>query len=335
MHGPSTPGSVILLRRVALLITTSATLGVSACSTEDSILDPASPSAEDVADLSWILFGAATAVTVLVFVLLGFGLARRRRRDADPHVGERGAERWVIGGGVILPIVVLPPILAMSVGILDDESEGTLRVEVVGHQFWWEYRFPDLGFATANELHIPVGEDVELTLRSDDVIHSIWVPQLGGKRDLVPGQVNNLTWHAEAPGVFQGKCAEFCGIQHAKMEFLVVAEAPEDFDAWVALQRSDADPAPAVAEGARLFATQGCAACHTIRGTGADGTLGPDLTHLASRRTLGSGVLDNTFDNLFLWIDETWEVKEEITMRPIPLTDEQVSAIAAYLETLE
>lgn len=296
------------------------------------MLAPASDAARTVADLGWVMIITSTVITLGVFALLGFGLARRRREHDD---SDRGAERWIIAGGVILPVAVLIPIAGLGVAALAEDDDAALQVEVIGHQYWWEYRYPDQGVVTANELHIPVGESVELQLRSDDVIHSLWVPDLGGKTDLIPGHTTTMTLTADRAGVYQGKCAEYCGLQHAKMLFLVVAEEPDDFDRWIAQQRDDADPGPDTEEGQELFAENSCAACHAVRGTDADGRLGPDLTHIASRRTLGAGVLDNTPENLRRWIDETWEVKEGITMPPVPMSDDEVEAIAEYLESLE
>lgn len=305
------------------------------CGSDASVLDPASSAAEEVADLSWTMFATSAVVTVGVFVLLAVGLLRRRRQD--PSLSDRRAERWIIGGGIVLPVVVLTPIAALGVAALDDPPDEALHVEVTGHQYWWEYRYPDLGVVTANELHIPVGQPVELTLRSDDVIHSLWVPELGGKTDLVPGHANTMTLEADRPGTYQGKCAEYCGLQHAKMLFLVIAEPEADFERWIREQRSEADRAVGdmASHGAEVFVQESCAACHTVRGTEADGRLGPDLTHIASRRTLAAGILENTPENLRRWIDHTWDIKDGITMPPVPLTDDEVDAVVSYLETLE
>lgn len=303
------------------------------CSGDRSVLDPAGPGARDVADLGWLLIVASTVVTLGVFALLGYGLFRRRRPD-ETGGDDRSAKRWLLGGGVILPVVVILPMVGVSVGILGDEPDAALQVEVVGHQYWWEFRYPEHGFETANELHIPAGEPVELVMRSDDVIHSFWIPALGGKTDLLPGHVTHLTLEADHPGTYVGQCAEYCGIQHAKMRLLVIAQEPAEFEQWAADQRAAA-VGEVASRGAELFSSQGCASCHTVRGSAADGRLGPDLTHIASRRTLGAAVIENTPENLRRWIDETWEVKNDIVMPEVPLTDDEVEAIATYLETLE
>lgn len=303
------------------------------------MLDPAGPEAENVAELSWIIFGTAGVITLGVFALLGVGLARRRRvRGPDGPSDERRSERWVVAGGIVLPVVVLAPIAALSVGILDanesPSSDDAVRVEVIGHQFWWEYRYPDLDVSTANELHLPVDRPVELTLRSDDVIHSFWVPPLAGKVDLVPGHENTLTFQVDEPGAYWGQCAEFCGVQHAKMRLLVIAETEDRFRDWLTEQRAPAEPGQDVDEGRELFASEGCASCHTIRGTDAEGVLGPELTHLADRRMLAANVIENTPENLRHWITDTWDVKDHVIMPPVPLTDAEVESIARYLESL-
>ncbi len=220
-------------------------LGIGGCAS-DSVLDPASPDAQRVANLGWVLFGTATAVTVGVFAYLVVGLFRRHGEiaDGDRPDDERAAERSVIQGGVFLPIVVLLPILGLGVYVLDVHADPTMHIEVIGHQYWWEYRYTDEGFETANELHIPIDTPVELTLRSDDVIHSFWVPSLGGKTDLIPGHTNTLTIQADHAGTFRGKCAEYCGLQHAKMLFLVVAQSPDDYARWVDHQRARRRPVP-------------------------------------------------------------------------------------------
>ncbi len=307
-----------------------AALGVGGCAS-DSVLKPASPDAGRVATLGWLLFGAATLVTIGVFVYLVAGLFRRGRAEGPDS--ERAGERWVIGGGVVLPVVVLLPMLGFGVAILNRHVDPTMHVEVIGHQYWWEYRYTDDGFVTANELHIPIDTPVELTLRSDDVIHSFWVPSLGGKTDLIPGHVNHLTLQADEVGTYRGKCAEYCGLQHAKMLFLVVAQSRGDFGQWVDQQRRDASPSDS--RGAQLFESKSCASCHTVSGTDAEGRLGPDLTHIASRQEIGAGVLENTPANMRRWIGHTWEVKDHIAMPEIPLTDDEVAAITSYLESLK
>ncbi len=317
--------------KTVMITAIGAALALGGCSSEHSVLHPSSPEAGSVATLGWALIITASVVTAGVFALLVYGLVRRQRAQDDD---ERSGVRWLLGGGVILPVVVILPLIGFSVSIIDQPEDGVLHVDVTGHQYWWEYGYREGGFETANELHIPVGQKVELTLRSDDVVHSFWVPELAGKHDLVPGHENTMILQADHAGTYKGQCAEFCGIQHAKMRLLVIAQDEADYTAWVEQQQATAQ-GDTGSDGAHLFASQGCAGCHTVRGTEAQGRLGPDLTHIASRRTLGAVTIDNTPENMRRWIGHTWDVKDHIVMPELPLTDAQVEAIAAYLETLE
>ncbi len=315
-----------------------------------STLDPGGPGAERAASLWWMMLGLAGAVVLLVVVLLARALTRRRDPDPDPDdsgsvdggAGDRLApieRRFVLGGGVVLPLAVLVTLAVFAVDAIDAvESEaGDVEVEVVGHQYWWEIRYPGTRVVTANELHIPAGEPVTLRLTSEDVIHSFWIPELAGKKDLVPGRENTLVIEADRPGTYYGQCAEFCGIQHANMATLVVAHPRDEYEAWLAGQARDAEePTTAQEErGLEVFESGACAGCHTIRGTEAGGELGPDLTHLAGRRTLGAGVLDNTRDNLASWILDAQAHKPGSLMPPVDLDGRDAGAVVAYLESLE
>jgi cytochrome c oxidase subunit 2 len=211
-----------------------------------------------------------------------------------------------------------------------------VEVTAVGHQFWWEYRYPTLGVVTANELHLPLGRTVVLDLEGPDVIHSFWVPHLGGKRDVIPGRHNRIVATPEKLGVSWGQCAEFCGTSHANMGLRVDVQAPERFDAWVSAQRAPAaEPSgePATA-GKAIFAGSACVGCHTIRGV-STGTLGPDLTHFGSRKTLGAGMRPNTAENLAAWVRDAPAMKPGVKMPAFRLTDEQARALAAYLLALK
>jgi cytochrome c oxidase subunit II len=286
---------------------------------------------------------------VFVLVLALFAAAARRSgrerpdRLAPPDL-ERST-RLVIGGGVVLPMVVLVPLTVMMLVVADRisssdgraGSDGILEIEVVGHQFWWEVRYPGSGTVTANEIHIPAGEPVRLVMGSADVIHSVWVPQLAGKIDMIPGQTTSLEIDADRPGEYLGYCAEFCGIQHARMRFLVIAHDAEGFAAWLAAEAAPArDPVSPTAErGLVRFAEYGCAACHTVRGTDATGELGPDLTHLASRRTLGAATRPNDRDELARWILDPHEVKPGNLMPPTPIGGDELDELLDYLGGLE
>lgn len=310
----------------------------------DGGLDPEGPAAESVADLWWLMLGLGTVVFVVVAVLLVGGLFRRRHA-ADPQAGggtPARLRRWVIGGGVVMPVVVLTVVLTATVWTMRDVSggapRGALVVEIVGHQWWWEVRYPEEGITTANELYIPVGRPVAIELTSADVIHSFWVPQLAGKLDALPDGTNTLVIEADEPGEYRSECAEFCGLQHAQMGLIVVAEPTERFSSWVAGQQRPArEPADETARRGRdVFAEAGCGSCHTVQGTdGSDGTDGPDLTHVASRPTIGAGAAPNAPDDLAAWVADPHTVKEGVAMPAADLSDEELEAVVAYLETLE
>jgi cytochrome c oxidase subunit 2 len=211
------------------------------------------------------------------------------------------------------------------------------RVAAIGRQWWWEFRIPRLGVVTANELHLPAGERVVLELQAADVIHSFWVPQLAGKRDMIPGGTNYLSFVPQTPGVYAGACTEFCGVQHAWMRLRVVVEPPERFRAWAANEAAAArPPASELAQrGERLFRARNCVSCHAVRGVAeATADAGPDLTHFGSRATIGAGVLANTPENLARWLRNPQEVKPGNLMPNVRLTEDEVQALVAYLEGL-
>ncbi|HYI45802.1 MAG TPA: cytochrome c oxidase subunit II, partial [Actinomycetota bacterium] len=220
-------------------------------------------------------------------------------------------------------------------GLASDGADTDLSIEVIGHDWWWEVRYPD-GTVTANEIHIPVGEPVRLELTSADVIHSFWVPQLQVKTDQIPGRVNESWLQADSPGRYRGQCAEFCGLQHTNMVVYVVADAPDDFEAWLANESSDAaEPVGNVAERGRdLFMESSCAGCHAIRGTEASAEVGPDLTHLMSRETLGAGVLPMGPKELIDFVTDPQGTKPGMSMPPSELTDDELSAVITYLQEL-
>lgn len=300
-------------------------------------LAPAGPEADRLADLFWLLLVSAGVVVVITLGLMGWALWRRR--DADDEEDLLGSAPWenkaVTYGGIVLPTLILMALLGVTVvGLMAEPQRGDLQVDVVGHQYWWEIHYPDAGFETANELHIPTGRKVQLMLASDDVIHSFWIPQLAGKTDLVPGRTNTMVFQADEPGVYEGACAEYCGLQHANMRFLVIAQEPADYEAWV-----DEQSRPATGEGSegrQIFLDTSCAGCHTIRGTDATGDLGPDLTHLMDRRTIGANTLELTPDNLATFVADAQAVKPGAEMPPMEdlYTEEELSALLEYLETL-
>jgi cytochrome c oxidase subunit II len=300
-------------------------------------LDAAGPVAASIQALTSTMFIGGTLVFVLVMALLLLAVAREPRPLA--------ARRWLLGGGVMLPLLLLVPLLADSVrrahALTAPAPPDALVIGVTARMWWWELRYRDPAggpdIVTANELHLPVGRAVRLSLDSPDVIHSLWVPQLAGKMDLVPGRQQHLVLSASSSGVFAGACAEYCGEQHTRMALRVIASEPAQFDAWLQQQRAaPRTPGTTLALAGRgAFLVSGCAACHGIRGVSA-GRLGPDLSHVASRDTLGAMRLPNNEQTLRLWISDVQSVKPGAHMPSFKHLDPAtVAALAAYLNTLE
>ncbi len=300
---------------------------------------PKSDLGQLIYDVFMTISGWAIVIFVVVETLLLVAVWRFRHRpgrgEPRPVHGHLGLEvTWTLIPVVIVISIAVPTIAAVFRTQAPPPADA-LRIEVIGHQWWWELRYPDLGVITANELHLPVGRPVSLSLKSADVIHSFWVPQLGGKRDLIPGRVNFLTFTVREPGEYPGQCAEFCGISHANMRLLVVAQSPGEFQAWVErLKAPSAQAAGAAADGLQAFLAGGCVACHTIQGVSA-GVVGPDLTHFGSRKTLAAGLLPNTPDHLARWLASPPAVKPGALMPKLPLTEAQISALVAYLGSLK
>lgn len=303
--------------------------------TMPTILDPSGSAAQEIADLWWLLVGLGTLAFVVVAGALVVGLRRR------PGDGSRTGGRWLIGGGIVMPAVLIVVVLIATIAsmraISSAPGDEAVTIEVVGHQWWWEVRYPDEEVVTANEVHIPAGRDIRLLLRSADVIHSFWVPDLAGKMDLLPESVNTLAIDADRPGRYEGVCAEFCGVQHANMGLVVVAHDEPGFATWLDEQRRPAvEPTGDLAQrGERLFTSEGCASCHTVAGSGADGDEGPDLTHVASRETIAAGTRANTAPNLSEWIADPHAIKDGVLMPAVPLDPDELDALVAYVGALE
>ena len=319
-----------------------AVLNATGCSNGgSSVLAPRGPAAMEIADLWWFLFWMATAVLVIVLLFLAIALVRRQGQQADEQAAARGGSRIVIYAGMVGPAVILLLVFSATVWTLTKLRSPVVAdenvIHVIGRRWWWEVQYPDSQFATANEIHIPSGEPVRLVLTSPNVLHSFWVPELQGKIDLVPGAVNTLWLEADEPGVYRGTCAEFCGVQHANMNFLVIAQPPDAYAAWLEQQRRPADPPadPLAQRGQEVFLNANCIDCHTVRGTSATGNLGPDLTHLAGRRTLAAGTLDNVLGNLGGWVANPQHIKPGSLMPPADLTGVDLQALLAYLASLE
>lgn len=328
--------------RMALFTAALAAL-LAACTQEYpyNSLAPAGPVAEKQADLYWLVFWIAAAVFVLVEGALVFAIWRfRRRSPGDTPRQVHGNTRLEIAW-TIIPALLLAGVAVPTVGTIFDLAEsppGAMRIDVFAHQWWWEVRYPSLQVVTANEVHIPTGEQVVIELESDDVIHSFSVPRLAGKQDVVPGRVNTLNLAADEPGTYFGQCQEFCGLSHANMKFRVIAHEPADFDAWVQSQLAEA-AAPPSAEVEQLLPT--CFACHVIAGVGGpDPTgppppiTGPDLTHIASRQAIAAGLLPNTEEGLATWLRDPPAVKAGSKMPDYGLTEDQIDALVEYLRSL-
>jgi cytochrome c oxidase subunit 2 len=300
------------------------------------VLAPSGPAAAKIAALGWVLLSASAVVYVLTLLALALAVWRRRERPAGAPAPDAWARRIIVAtaGATALVVAALLLTSLRTVDALRPASPPAVTVHVVGHRWWWEIRYPDHDVVTANELHLPARASVQLELSTPDVIHSFWVPSLHGKLDLVPGRRNTLRLDTPGPGVHRGQCAEFCGVQHARMGLLVVVEAPEAFARWLAAQRAPAGPADEPRQaGEQLFLTW-CVACHAVRGTPAAGRIGPDLTHVGSRRTLAAGSVANTPEALAAWIADPHAIKPGVLMPALPLGPEPARAVAGYLAGL-
>ncbi|MDP8956009.1 MAG: cytochrome c oxidase subunit II [Actinomycetota bacterium] len=304
--------------------------------------------AERIAGIWWFMFWVSVAVVAFVGALLVVGMVRRRRRSGDdgaeteePTSTRRWEGRLLLFGGVVGPLLILFVLWLLTLRDVDLLAEPprppALTVDVVGRLWWWEVRYPQHRIVSANEVHIPVGQPVRLRLTTNGVIHSFWVPQLAGKTDMITGKVNTMWLEAERPGVYRGQCAEYCGIQHANMAFFVIAHPEAAFQQWLAEHASiPPEPTdPLLERGRSLFVTGTCATCHTIRGTPATGTVGPDLTNFGSRLTIGAGAVPNRPGYLGGWIVDSQSIKPGNLMPPIQVGAHELQALIAYLQSLK
>ncbi len=305
-----------------------------------SALAPAGAEARMVADLFTVMSAGAVIVWLAV---IAFMLYATKKRTQPHSVGI--ARRIILVGGVVVPVIVLTALLLHGLSLMPKLrpalAADALRIEVSGEQWWWRvrYRLPDGETVTlANEIHLPVGESVEFVLTSPDVVHSFWIPALAGKVDMTPGRTTSLIVTPHRTGIYRGACAEYCGASHARMNFLAVVTEPAAFEAWLDAQSRDAravTDALAV-RGEKAFLVNGCGACHAVRGTAADGAVGPDLTHVGSRLSLAAGTLPNDADAFRHWIARTQAIKPDVHMPPFAmLPDDDLRAIGAYLEALQ
>ena len=308
-----------------------------------NVLHPHSPAEHSISVLWWVMLGGAWIGLTLIAVLLVLGWIRRKRDSLPFGGGERAATRLVVGLGIAMPILVLTGLFLWSdIFVIRSTAapaagSTALTVQVTGHQWFWEIRYPGREAITANELHIPVDTRVNVVGTTADVIHSLWVPELNRKIDLIPGRTNRVLLYADRAGTYPGQCAEFCGLQHAHMELLVVAEPRARFEQWLRGEDTSArQPTGAEARlGQQLFLTEGCADCHQIRGTSARAQVGPDLTHVASRTTLAGATTPNDRAYLTQWLRDPQRLKPGNKMPQLPLLPRDIAALVAYLEELK
>jgi cytochrome c oxidase subunit 2 len=310
-----------------------------------AIFDTASPPAREIESMAWLVMGICAAIFVVVEGLLVYSIVKFRRR-----AGDQGEPVQLYGSNPIeLAWTVVPLLIVFTLGLVTirvirdiertEPPPGAMQVTAIGHQWWWEYRytgpeFPGGEVVTANELRVPVDRPVWLRLESADVIHSWWVPALAGKTDVVPNHTNHLWFQAERPGLYLGQCAEYCGNQHAGMLLRVNAVQPSQFDEWIASQARPPVDSAAVSAGRDLFLNLACATCHAVQGI-ADGAFAPDLTHLASRDTIASGMVPLNRDNLRAWLDDPQALKPGCNMPSLKLTGPELDALSDYLLTLK
>jgi cytochrome c oxidase subunit 2 len=314
-----------------------------------SIFRPAGTSAHSIFGLSMLVLTITLCIFLVVASLLLYVLLRYRHRASSPEAEQEpaqiyGSTQIELSWTVIPVLIVVILFLATARVILSSEQPheppGALDVIVIGHQFWWEYRYPKLGIVTANELHIPVSDSghptpTYLTMSSADTDHSFWVPRLAGKMDLIPNKVNVMSLESQAPGLYLGQCAQYCGTQHAKMLLRVYVDTPADFAAWAVHQKQPPVEDANAALGRGIFQQNACISCHTVAGTVAAGRFGPDLTHVASRDTIASGSVINTAANIRAFVDNPAHFKPGALMPPMHLNEHDLDAVTAYLMTLK
>ncbi len=322
-------------------------LALAGCGGSQDALDPHSHAASDIANLFWVMMAVSFGGLALITGLLVFAWVRRGRRGFgdpdDPHPGERASWFVVVGMGVVFPLMIVAALFIvgnwaiLNVTQAPAASSTDMTVDAVGHQWYWEFRYPGTKAVTAGEMHIPVDTRVNLVATTADVIHSFWVPELNRKIDTIPGQQNRILLYSNKVGVFRGQCAEYCGLQHAHMGMLVFVQPKAQFRKWLRQQASPAAPPQTSRErrGEQAFLSGPCASCHAIRGTPARGFVGPDLTHLASRTTLAGLTIPNTRGYLARWIADSQHFKPGNQMPDFHLAGSRLDALVAYLESLK
>jgi len=335
------------LRVAALVLCVAGTLAAEPASGGiPNIFAPQSTPAKTIFDLSLFVL----IITGLIFVVVGSLLVysvfkfRAKPTDAASEPAQVYGSTQIELAWTIIPVLIVVVLFLASARVIHaiqdaPVPESALQVTAIGHQFWWEFHYPKLGIVTANELHIPLSDPAHptptfLNLLSSDTDHSFWIPELAGKTDLIPNHPNTMWMDPHRPGLFLGQCAQYCGTQHAKMLLRVYVDTPEEFAAWARAQKSPVVTNDGVSAGRRIFETTACINCHTVQGTPANGTFGPDLTHLMSRATIASGAAENTKEKLRLWIQNPEAIKPGSLMPAMKLSDPDVDAVVAYMETL-
>jgi len=335
-----------------LIATLVVALCFSSCGGIQNAINPAGPNAGNISKLWWLMFVVCSIVFVLVLITVLLSLRKATAEAADrvpilePSAESERRRRNLVISATTITIIILFVFLIASYSSgrslrLNDPTKNGLSIELTGHQWWWEVRYQDVDasniFTTANEIHIPVGVPVQFTLRGADVIHSFWVPNLAGKKDLIPGKVNTIWLQADKPGVYRGQCAEYCGLQHAKMALWVVAEPQEQFNAWRQNQTQGAVPPASDPQkrGQQVFLGTTCVMCHAINGTPAGSNIGPNLTHVGSRQMLAAATLVNTRDHMAQWIKDSQTFKPGNKMPQHNLSDADLQSLVEYLENLK
>jgi cytochrome c oxidase subunit 2 len=315
--------------------------------TPTTLFSPVSTPAHEIYHLSLFVLSVCLAIFLTVFSLIAYAAVKYRRRptDDDAEPPQIYGSNQVELAWTVIPIMIVVVLFLASARVIHAVEDAefpadALQVTAVGHQFWWEFRYPGYGFVTANELHVPVSPEnharpTHIVLLSADTDHSFWVPKLAGKTDLIPNRRNEMWIDPHEVGHYVGQCAQYCGVQHAKMLLNVFVDTPDDFQKWVAQQKAPAVMSEQAAAGRRVFENNACMNCHTIAGTDAKGTFGPDLTHLMSRTTIASGAAPNDEKDLRLWVEEPDAIKPGCLMPAMQLNEQDVSALVAYLMTLK
>jgi cytochrome c oxidase subunit 2 len=302
---------------------------------DQSTLNPASHAADKIAQLWWVLFAVSVVVFMVVVALLLVGALRRRGGGDPDRSSSRGGTRFVAIAGVVVPAVVVIALFFASVATLPAVApagkNAKMTIEVVGRQWFWDVYYRGGAVRTSNEIHIPVGIPVEVRVRSEDVIHSLWVPRLNRKIDVIPGQENAVVFDANKPGVYRGQCAEFCGVEHGLMGLLVIAQPAPEFARWLANQ---AKPVPS-SPGLQAFVGTGCSGCHEISGAPAKSRFGPDLSHFGSRRTIAAATLTNTPEHLAAWLRNPQAIKPGNKMPDLGLPEPEIQILVRFLEGLK